>query len=67
MPLGKIKWLNSKKGYCFITEDKTEKDIFLHVSALEESKLRILKENQKIQFDIKEDKDKLQAINLKKV
>ena len=63
MPLGKIKWFNSKKGYGFITEDKTEKDIFLHVSALEESKLRILKENQKIQFDIKEDKDKLQAIN----
>ena len=67
MPLGKIKWFNSKKGYGFITEDKTEKDIFLHVSALEESKLRILKENQKIQFDIKEDKDKLQAINLKKI
>ena len=67
MPLGKIKWFNSKKGYGFITEDKTEKDIFLPVSALEESKLRILKENQKIQFDIKEDKDKLQAINLKKV
>ncbi len=67
MPLGKIKWFNSKKGYGFITEDETEKDIFLHVSALEESKLRILKENQKIQFDIKEDKDKLQAINLKKV
>tara|TARA_A100001011_G_scaffold241884_1_gene249897 strand:- start:455 stop:658 length:204 start_codon:yes stop_codon:yes gene_type:complete len=67
MPLGKIKWFNSKKGYGFITEDETEKDIFLHVSALENSKLRILKENQKIQFDIKEDKDKLQAINLKKV
>ena len=31
MPLGKIKWFNSKKGYGFITEDKTEKDIFLHV------------------------------------
>ena len=67
MPLGKIKWFNSKKGYGFITEDETEKDIFLHVSALENSKLRILKENQKIQFDIKEDKDKLQAINLKKI
>ena len=47
MPLGKIKWFNSKKGYGFITEDETEKDIFLHVSALEESKLRILKENCK--------------------
>jgi CspA family cold shock protein len=67
MPQGKVKWFNSKKGYGFITEDKTEKDIFLHVSALEESKLRVLKEDQKIEFDIKEDKKKLQAINLKKV
>ena len=67
MPQGKVKWFSSKKGYGFITEDKTDKDIFLHISSLEKSKLRILKENQKIQFDIKEDKDKLQAINLKKV
>jgi|TARA_B110000211_G_scaffold26148_1_gene26708 CspA family cold shock protein len=67
MPSGKIKWFNSKKGYGFITEDKTEKDIFLHVSALEESKLRVLKEDQKIEFDIKEEKNKLQAVNLKKV
>ena len=67
MPLGKIKWFNSKKGYGFITEDKTERDIFLHVSALEESKLRVLKEEQKIKFDIKEEKNKLQAVNIKKV
>jgi|TARA_B110001452_G_scaffold212969_1_gene183650 CspA family cold shock protein len=67
MPLGKVKWFNSKKGYGFITEDKTERDIFLHVSALEDSKLRVLKEEQEIEFDIKEDKKKLQAINLKKV
>ena len=66
MPLGKIKWFNSKKGYGFITDDKTSKDIFLHVSALEDSKLRVLKEEQKIKFDIKEEKDKLQAINIKK-
>ena len=67
MPSGKIKWFNSKKGYGFITEDKTNKDIFLHVSALEDSKLRTLKEEQKIKFDIKEEKNKLQAINIKKV
>jgi len=66
MPSGKIKWFNSKKGYGFITDDKTNKDIFLHVSALEESKLRTLKEEQKIKFDIKEEKNKLQAINIKK-
>ena len=28
MPLGKIKWFDSKKGYGFITEDKTQKDIY---------------------------------------
>ena len=63
---GKVKWFNGKKGYGFITDDETKKDIFLHVSALEESKLRVLKEEQKIVFDIKEEKNKLQAINIKK-
>ena len=66
MPSGKVKWFNTKKGYGFITDDKTQKDIFLHVSALEESKLRVLKEEQTIKFDIKEEKNKLQAINIKK-
>ena len=47
MPLGKIKWFNSKKGYGFITDDETNKDVFLHVSELENSKLRVLKEELK--------------------
>ena len=66
MPSGKVKWFNAKKGYGFITDNETKKDIFLHVSALEESKLRVLKEDQKIFYDIKEEKNKLQAINIKK-
>ena len=65
MPSGKVKWFNAKKGYGFITDD-SKKDIFLHVSALENSKLRVLKEEQTIVYDIKEEKDKLQAINIKK-
>ena len=67
MPSGKVKWFNAKKGYGFITDEETSKDIFLHVSALEESKLRVLKEEQKIEFDIKEKDKKLQAINIKKL
>ena len=66
MPSGKIKWFNAKKGYGFITDDESKKDIFLHVSAIEESKLRILKEEQSIVYEIKEEKNKLQAINIKK-
>jgi len=67
MPSGKVKWFNSKKGYGFITDDETNKDIFLHVTELENSKLRVLKEEQKIEFEIKEEKNKLQAINIKKL
>ncbi len=66
MSTGKVKWFNAKKGYGFITDDETKKDIFLHVTALESSKLRVLKEEQVIAYDIKEEKDKLQAINIKK-
>ena len=66
MPSGKVKWFNAKKGYGFITDDETQKDVFLHVSALEDSKLRVLKEEQKIFYDIKEEKNKLEEINIKK-
>ena len=67
MTSGKVKWFNSKKGYGFITEEETKKDIFLHVSALEDSKLRVLKEEQELEFDIKEENKKLQAVNIKKL
>ena len=66
MPSGKIKWFNAKKGYGFITDNETKKDIFLHVSSLENSRLRVLKEDQEISYEIKEEKNKLQAVNIKK-
>ena len=66
MPSGKVKWFNVKKGYGFITDDESQKDVFLHISALEDSKLRVLKEEQRLIYDIKEENNKLQAINIKK-
>ena len=67
MPAGRVKWFDSKKGYGFIKDNNSEKDIFLHISSLEKSKLRVLKENQEIQFEIKEEKGKLQAVDLKRL
>ena len=66
MPQGQVKWFSAKKGYGFIREDDKDRDIFLHVTELENSRLKVLKEEQKLKFDIKEEKNKLQAINLKK-
>ena len=65
MPWGRVKWFDAKKGYGFITVENSEKDVFLHVSALEKSKLRKIREKQKIQFEIEEEQGKLKAINLK--
>jgi len=65
MPWGKVKWFDAKKGYGFITLENGEKDVFLHVSALEKSKLRKIRENQRLQFEIKEEQGKLKAVNLK--
>ena len=65
MPWGRVKWFDAKKGYGFLTLEDGERDVFLHVTDLEKSKLRKIKENQKIQFEIKEEQGKLKAINLK--
>ena len=67
MTIGKIKWFNPSKGYGFIENDAGGKDVFLHISALEEAGIDTLKEGEEISFDIGENKGKENAINVKKV
>ena len=66
MTTGKIKWFNPTKGYGFI-EQEGNKDVFLHVSALEQAGISTLKEGEEIEFEIGENKGKQNAINIKKV
>ena len=66
MTTGKIKWFNPTKGYGFI-EQEGSKDVFLHVSALEEAGISTLKEGEEIEFEIGENKGKENAINIKKM
>ena len=66
MTTGKIKWFNPTKGYGFI-EQEGSKDVFLHVSALEEAGIETLQEGQAVSFEIGENKGKENAINIKKV
>ena len=66
MPTGKIKWFNPTKGYGFI-EKEVDKDVFLHVSALEKAGISTLKEGEEIEFEIGENKGRENAINVKKV
>lgn len=44
---GKVKFYNESKGYGFITNDKTGKDIFVHATALNGIELR---EGDKVEY-----------------
>lgn len=67
MPNGTVKWFNTTKGYGFIAPDGGGKDVFVHISAVEQSGLTGLADNQKVVFDLIEGRDGRQmAGNIKK-
>ena len=53
---GTVKFFNSAKGYGFITPDDGSKDIFVHISAVEQSGMTTLNEGQAVTFDTEEDR-----------
>lgn len=53
---GTVKFFNADKGYGFIKPDDGGRDIFVHVTAVEQAGLRGLDEGQRITFDIEPDK-----------
>ncbi|MEM9809946.1 MAG: cold-shock protein [Pseudomonadota bacterium] len=67
MATGKVKWFNGTKGYGFIQPDDGGADIFVHISAVERSGLRELKEDQKVSYELFTDdrRNKTSAVDLK--
>ncbi|BBU61685.1 MULTISPECIES: cold-shock protein [Hyphomicrobiales] len=56
MATGTVKWFNAQKGYGFIQPDGDDKDVFVHISAVERAGLRDLREGQKVSFEIAQDR-----------
>jgi len=52
---GTVKFFNTDKGFGFIKPDDGEKDIFVHISAVQASGMQGLVENQKVTFDTEDD------------
>ena len=57
MPTGTVKWFNTTKGYGFIAPDEGGKDVFVHISAVEQSGLTGLADNQKISYVLEDGRD----------
>jgi CspA family cold shock protein len=56
MAEGTVKWFNSDKGYGFIQPEGGKRDVFVHISALEQSGLTSLKDGQKVTFELEQDR-----------
>ena len=63
MKTGKVKFFNEAKGYGFILEDETNKEIFVHHSGLTDK----IRENDLVSYEVIEGRKGLNAVNVKKV
>ena len=65
MQKGTVKWFNPTKGYGFIRPSAGDKDVFVHISAVEQAGMGTLREGQKLSFDVQQERGKSSACNLK--
>ncbi|NYT43184.1 cold-shock protein [Sphingomonas sp. R-74633] len=68
MPIGKVKFFNSDKGYGFIAPEDGGNDSFVHISAVERAGMSTLQPDQRLSYDIESDqRGKSSAVNLQAV
>ena len=65
MPIGTVKWFNPTKGFGFMQPESGEKDVFVHVSAVEQAGMGTLTEGQRISYDVVTERGKTAAGNLR--
>ncbi|MCY3704892.1 MAG: cold-shock protein [Gammaproteobacteria bacterium] len=49
---GTVKWFNDAKGFGFITPEGSDRDCFVHHSAIQVDGYRSLTEGERVEFDI---------------
>ncbi|TRW91449.1 cold-shock protein [Paracoccus sp. M683] len=57
MANGTVKWFNPTKGFGFIAPESGQRDVFVHISALERANIRSLDDGQAVSFDLETDRN----------
>ncbi len=65
MATGTVKWFNASKGFGFIQPQSGGKDVFVHITAVQAAGLNGLEDNQKVTYDVVNERGKEAASNLK--
>ena len=65
MAIGTVKWFNPAKGFGFIQPEDGDKDVFVHISAVERAGMGTLAEGQRVSYDVVNERGKNAAGNLK--
>jgi CspA family cold shock protein len=60
---GTVKFFNESKGFGFIIEDDSKQEYFVHVSGL----VGEIREGDAVEFELKEGKKGLNAVNVKAI
>ncbi|AJI52572.1 cold-shock protein [Francisella philomiragia] len=67
MRQGTVKFFNTTKGFGFIEPQDGGKDVFVHISAVENAGLGSLREGEKVSFEVEENRGKMAAVNIKSI
>jgi CspA family cold shock protein len=65
--IGTVKWYNPMKGFGFIAPDRGGKDIFIHVTALEQSGVMGLAEGQRVAIDVADGRKGPEALRVRSI
>jgi len=61
MTKGTVKFFNESKGYGFVIEEGSGREIFVHTSALKSP----IREKDQVEFEVQQGKKGLTAVNVK--